>query len=283
MRFTLTSSTSGKGFQLRDLAVQASTKLALDSVDTSACAKHELTQALMVGKDFNWYAMAPGQSAGNFDGTGWTLSGGAKLVQTATADGRTGSVLNLPNKAKAVSPLMCVSSDYREARAQIRSLTAGSVGGVALAAAVMGTTTWNNPKTSNLGGNDTAWKLSGTADLQPADASGWQLVQLTLTSTTTGKGHQIYDLAARASAALALSYIDTSACSQHGLSQPFVAAGDTNWYAMAPGRVDRRLRRDRLDAQWRREARAGAAWPTARSDRCSICPPERRRSARSCA
>ena len=235
VRFTLTSATSGKGFQLRQMALQAGSKLALNSVDTSACAKHELTQALMAGKDFNWYAMAPGQTAGSFDGTGWTLSGGAKLVQTITANGRTGSVLNLPSKAKAVSPLMCVSSDYRQARAQIRSLTDGSLGGVSLAAEIMGTTSWNNPKTSNLGGTSTEWKLSGTADLQPAEASGWQLVQLTLTSTTSGKGVQVYDLAARATTELALSYIDTSACSQHGLSQPFLAGGDSSWYAMAPG------------------------------------------------
>ena len=189
----------------------------------------------MASKDFNWYAMAPGQSADDFDGSGWTLSGGATIVQTQRADGRTGSVLNLPNKAKAVSPLMCVSSDYEVARAQIRSLTAYSTGGVTVAAAVKGTTSWNNPKIGNFGGNDTAWKTSGTADLNPAAASGWQLVQLTLTSATSGKGYQVYDLGARASTKLALSYSDTSGCSQHPLSQPFLAASDGHWYAMAPG------------------------------------------------
>src|SRR6185312_15433579 len=122
-RFTLTSSTTGKGFQVEELAAQASTTAALASVDTSACAKHTLSQSLMGGKDFNWYAMTPGMSAGTFNSAGWTLTNGATIAQTQRADGRTGAVLHLPNKAKAVSPLMCVSSDYRLARAQIRSLT----------------------------------------------------------------------------------------------------------------------------------------------------------------
>jgi hypothetical protein len=238
VRLTLTSTTNGKGFQVKDLAAQASTQLALDSVDTSSCRQHELSQALMGGNDFNWYAPAPGMSAAGVDGSGWTLSGGATIVQTQLADGQTGTVLNLPNKAKAVSPFMCVSSDYQVARAQIRNLTAGSVGGVTLAAAIKGTTTWNNPKTSTLyyGGNDTAWRLSNTANLQPADAEGTQLVQITLTSTVSGgKGYQVYGLAARSTTKHSLDAVDTSDCSAHGLSQPFLSSGDSSWYATAPG------------------------------------------------
>ena len=230
VKITLTSTTNGKGFQLSDLATQASTQAALASVDTSSCTTPGLHQSLLANKDFSWYAMAPAVS-------GWTLSGGATVVHTQLADGQSGSVLNLPNKAKAVSPLMCVSSDYQQARAQIRALTAYSTGGVTVAAEVQGTTTWNNPTTSTLNGpNDTAWRASGDAKLQPADASGWQLVRITLTSAVSGgKGYQIANFGARASTQAALDSVDTSACQQHGLSQPFLGGGDALWYAMAPG------------------------------------------------
>ncbi len=230
-----TSTDPGRGYQVYDLATQASTAAALASVDTSACSPYHLTQAMMATKDYNWYAYAPGVSADDFTGSGWTLSGGATIVSTQLADGQTGSVLNLPNHAKAVSPLMCVSTDYQQLRSQIRSLTDGSYGSVTVAAAIEGTTSWNNPNTSTLGGgNNAAWG-TGSANIQPANASGWQLVQFTLTSSTTGKGYQLSNLAAQASQSLALSSVDTSACSQQPLSQPFLAGGDSNWYALAPG------------------------------------------------
>jgi hypothetical protein len=41
----------------------------------------------MGGQDFNWYAYAPGTSGAGFDATGWTLSGGASVVQTKLAGG----------------------------------------------------------------------------------------------------------------------------------------------------------------------------------------------------
>jgi hypothetical protein len=231
-----TSTGTGQGFQVYNLAAQASAGAALASVDTSACSTHHLSQLLMAERDFNWYAIAPGESPDNFAGTGWTLSHGATIVKTQLADGQTGSVLNLPGGATAVSPLMCVNSDYPQALAQIRNLTQGSTGGLTLGAAIDGTTSWNNPHTSNLGGGgNTAWTESGGAGIQPANASGWQLVQFTLTSSTSGHGYQLYDLGAQADTALSLASVNTSACSRHPVSQPFAAGGDFNWYSYAPG------------------------------------------------
>jgi hypothetical protein len=235
VQFTLTSSTSGKGYQLYNLDARATTGLALSDVDTSACAQHDLSQPFLDGGDSYWYALAPGESTDTFDAGGWTLSGGANIAQAQLADGALGAVLDLPPGAQAVSPFMCVSSDFKLARAQIRNLTAGS-GNVTLAAAIQHTTSWNNPHTGNLGGgNGTGWTLSGSVDLQPANAAGWQLVQFTLTNTSSTRESQVYNLATQASDALALASVDTSACVPPQLSQPFLFAGDTRWYTPTPG------------------------------------------------
>jgi hypothetical protein len=43
----------------------------------------------------------PGRAGTNvFTGTGWTLSGGAKVVSATLADGTTGTVLDLPSGAR---------------------------------------------------------------------------------------------------------------------------------------------------------------------------------------
>ena len=59
------------------------------SIDTSACANPLLTQPFLSAHDSNWYTLIPGQTPGNFDGTGWQLSGGARIITTKLADGST--------------------------------------------------------------------------------------------------------------------------------------------------------------------------------------------------
>jgi hypothetical protein len=46
-------------------------------------------------------------------------------VTTTLADGSVGTVLDLPAGATAVSPPMCVSSDYPDARVDVRQLSNG--------------------------------------------------------------------------------------------------------------------------------------------------------------
>jgi hypothetical protein len=204
------------------------------AVDTSACTAHQLSQPFESHGDWNWYAYAPGQSADTFDGTGWTLSGGAKIVQTHLADGASGSVLDLPSGSKAVSPVMCVSSDYAQARAEVRDLVGG--GAVGVYVAYEGTNTWNNLQhAGGLNGPRNGWGPSGQVDLHPANQPGWQLVQFTLQPNGDHNEFQVYDLAAQASSALAATSVDTSACTPPQLSQPFLSTGDSNWYTLAPG------------------------------------------------
>jgi hypothetical protein len=51
--------------------------------DTSACSSPSLSQPLLSANDTNWYTMVAGESADNFAGDGWTLSGGARIINHA--------------------------------------------------------------------------------------------------------------------------------------------------------------------------------------------------------
>jgi hypothetical protein len=135
----------------------------------------------------------PGETAGNFNGSGWTLSGGAKIVATTLANGATGSVLDLPSGSKAVSPTICVTSDYPRARTMVRDV-AGSEG-VYFNVSYEGTNTWNNPKnTGQVHGSGTAWTLSTPVNLQPYNTLGWQPMRITLIPGGKTSEFQLYDL-----------------------------------------------------------------------------------------
>ena len=114
------------------------------SIDTSACANPLLTQPFLSAHDSNWYTLIPGQTPGNFDGTGWQLSGGARIITTQLADGSTISVLDLPSGSKAVSPTMCVTSSYPTARTMVRDAKGSE--DVFVYVSYEGTSTWTNPK-----------------------------------------------------------------------------------------------------------------------------------------
>jgi hypothetical protein len=79
----------------------------------SQCKKPVLSQPLLRASDSNYYFLAPGQTPGNFEGTGWTLSGGASIKTTTVKGGTTGKVLALPSGSKAVSPLICMTKEAR--------------------------------------------------------------------------------------------------------------------------------------------------------------------------
>ena len=73
---------------------------------TRRCALHPsaVTTVPLMASDTNWYALAPGESADQFTGAGWVLSGGAKIVTTtARRAARTNSVLDLPGGSQRPS------------------------------------------------------------------------------------------------------------------------------------------------------------------------------------
>jgi hypothetical protein len=162
------------------------------SLDTSWCATPLLSQPFASFHDENWYALMPGEKSEGFSGTGWQLSGGAQVITATLADGSVGQVLNLPSGAEAVSPPMCVSSDYPTARTMVRDVKGSE--GVFFYVGYEGTNTWANPRnTGQVHGQQTAWSLSDPVNVQPSNTLGWQPVRFTLEAGGKTSDFQIYD------------------------------------------------------------------------------------------
>src|SRR6476660_2170689 len=161
--------------------------------ETSQCKEPVLTQPLKWASDSNYYFLAPGQTPNNFEGAGWTLSGGASIKSTTVLGGSTGKVLDLPSGSKAVSPPICITNEYPIARTMVRNVTGAE--GVYLNVSYEGTGTENKPKnTGQFHGNKTEWTLSGNMNLQPENVTGWQVVRLTLVPGGTKSDFQTYNL-----------------------------------------------------------------------------------------
>jgi hypothetical protein len=162
-------------------------------VDTSACHDPELSQPFLSSHDANSYTLVPGQTFDNFDGSGWTLSGGATTTTTTLADGATGSVLDLPSGSKAESPIICVKSDYPTARTMVRNMTGGN--GVFFYVSYAGTKTETTPQnTGQLHGNGTNWTLSNPLNVDPGKSDGWQPVRITLIAGGHSSEFELYNL-----------------------------------------------------------------------------------------
>ena len=189
------------GTAVATLAVAAvPAQAATTSVDTSMCTAPVLSQPFLSWQDTNWYALAPGQSTGNFNGAGWKLSGGAKIVKTTLADGTTGSVLDLPSGSQAVSPTICLTSAYPTARMMVSNLSGSNGGNVGFAVSYAGTSSAVTPlqtgtfKTTGSQGVAGGWLLSAPSQLQPSTVSGWQPMQVVLTPNGPKKSEfQIYN------------------------------------------------------------------------------------------
>lgn len=162
------------------------------SYNTSACSDPSLSQPFVSNRDSNWYTLVPGQSTDNFDGAGWTLLDGAALQSTQLVDGATGSVLDLPSGSQAISPPMCVSSDYPTARTLVRNVTGGE--GVQIYVSYAGTKTEAKPKgVGQVHGQQSAWTASNPFNVQPGNLPGWQLVRFTLIPGGKTSDFQIYN------------------------------------------------------------------------------------------
>jgi hypothetical protein len=86
---------------------------------TTPCAEEPLQQAFAGFGDPSWYFLAPG---GGFEdgGSGWSLAGGAALVDSTDPFGLGGAgdrrALSLPARASATSAPFCISPDSRTVR-----------------------------------------------------------------------------------------------------------------------------------------------------------------------
>ncbi len=162
-------------------------------VDTSACQQVSFTQPFASFGDSHLYTLMPGQAVADFTGAGWTLSGGASIVDTTVGGGAAGRVLDLPSGSTAVSPPMCVASDYPTSRAMIRDVTGHA--GVHFAVSYEGTKTWARPRTTGLlHSNSSSWALSKRVGVKPSKAAGWQIVRFRLSVGTAPGEYQLYNL-----------------------------------------------------------------------------------------
>ena len=103
-------------------------------------------------------------------------------------------MLDLPSGSKAVSPTICVTSDYPTARAMVRDVVGSE--GVFFYVSYEGTPTWNKPKnTGQIHGVGTAWTLSTPVTLQPSQNTlGWQPMRITLVPGGKTSRFQLYNL-----------------------------------------------------------------------------------------
>ena len=166
--------------------------LSSTSVAPPTCTNPTLGQVFAGFGDQNYYTLAPGESDSNFTGDGWTLLNGANITTAALNNGSTGNVLDLPSGSMAISPPMCIASNYPSARTMVRNVTGG--GGVHVFVTYAGSSSWNRARDGgNCHGKGNAWGLSDHVNLQPANVTGWQIVRFALVPDGDHNDYQVYN------------------------------------------------------------------------------------------
>jgi hypothetical protein len=176
------------------VSLGASPALAADPADTAdpGCSAPSLSQPFAALKDPGLYTLAPGGSFDDPMGGGWQFSGGARIVQTTQPDGTVAGVLDLPSRATAVSPVMCITSAYPTARLWVRNLVGSE--GVFFYVAYNVNGVWTSPRnTGQFHGDHAAWTLSNPMNVQPGNTAGWQQVRFTFIAGGNKSRFQVND------------------------------------------------------------------------------------------
>jgi len=156
------------------------------------CEVQLFSQPFLFVNDSNNYVLVPGETPYNFNGTGWTLSGGARVVKSTLADGYTGGVLELPSASQAVSPTFCVTNEYPTARAMMQSVVGAQ--GLYFYVSYEGTATWTSPKnTGSIKGAASEFVPTGSVNMQPLNIAGWQRVRVTLVPGGSSTLYRLYN------------------------------------------------------------------------------------------
>jgi hypothetical protein len=175
------------------LMLGAASAQAASLPETSTCEVPVLSQPFLYANDTNYYTLAPGQTPDNFEGQGWTLSGGATVKQSTLSGGKAGAVLNLAPGSKAVSPVMCAGAEYPQARMLVRDVVGNT--GFTFNVSYQGTSSWETPKkTGTLKGTGSEWTLPPAVNLEPPKVSGWQLLKVTLIALKGANEVQVSNL-----------------------------------------------------------------------------------------
>lgn len=160
--------------------------------DTSSCSAPTLTQPFTPWGDYNYYTLVPGQTPGNFDGTGWWLGDGAQLATTTIYGGATATVLKLSSGARAVSPAMCVAANYPTARTMIREV--GDSSAVTLLVSYQNSWGgWTDPAAVGSVTGTSDWAPSPSLQINPPNTSGWTLARFKFVAGGTPGSSQIYN------------------------------------------------------------------------------------------
>ena len=170
------------------------TAMAKKDTAPSLCPSSSFSQPFLSAGDDDWYTLVGGQTADNFDGSGWTLTDGASVVPN-DGGGNAGTVLDLPGGSTAVSPPTCVTADYPRARTMVRDLEGSKGIKVSVEYADAGSDSWTEPK--NAGRVDpegTDWTVSDPLRLKPDKGPGLQTMRLTFDARGKSSRFQIYNL-----------------------------------------------------------------------------------------
>jgi hypothetical protein len=165
------------------------------SAASSGCSAPPVSQAFLPWGDQNDYFLAQG---GDFESTsGWTFSGGARLVSGSepfVATGKPGKTsLSMPTGGVALSPVLCLTPDNPSIRffAKAAQGDAASLRGEAVVTkpsaqviglgAVNGTLAWSPVEPMASGVNNVLWNADKKVSLQirfTADSGNWQIDDL---------------------------------------------------------------------------------------------------------
>lgn len=158
------------------------------SPDPAACSELNLSQPFAAWGDENLYKIGPGESDDNFDGGGWSFSGGANITTDVLADGTTGEVLDLPAGSQATSPEFCLNPDDPFARTMVLGI--GGLSGVTLTVtdSVSGSTL-----STDWTGAFPWWRPSRRLQLDPSPDSDGQLVTFTFTADQPANDVELYN------------------------------------------------------------------------------------------
>jgi hypothetical protein len=164
--------------------------------EETPCVAQPFSQPFLFVEDTSNYILIPGEQADDFEGSGWELSGGARITQATLRDGRRGSVLLMPDGSKAVSPTFCVNTEYQTARGIVENL-GGAGPGLGFGVSYGGSPSrYGAHQTGLLSGAKVGeWAVSPRVNMDPEEVAGWQRVTVTL-SVGWGRsaGYELYDL-----------------------------------------------------------------------------------------
>ena len=159
------------------------------------CGNQSFTQAFSAWGDSNWYTLSPGESADNLTGAGWETLLTASIKTTTLADGSTGHVLDLPPLGIAISPPVCVQTNYPTARTMIRTSSGAHVLVGVVYADMLATGVTESPLQTAVSGSvsgSSSFSPSGVFTVHPGNLSGWQVVQFVFANVSLGDA-QLYN------------------------------------------------------------------------------------------